>query len=373
MGSHKDVIDEILDSPGNELVTFIKLYCEKSELEEGDNKFDNIFDTLKLFISGEISEMSTPVFLAQYYELSKNTETYCKLSELMREWTRYVDKKYDDNEKYEILDIILHGISILRIETSDDSFNLFMTKKIWEFECFRKLLKHHKKLKTGQDYEYNGLFRSLFIKGKLNNNFHGMLNSIEPLINDETIHNHLVSYIHNILTVNIPYTYDDMTMSEKTKCSGIIFNIFLMKIVLKLMRYHSVDEIIKTINNGDKYTIKNYEIDNLPFFHRVYTIFMFCIQICHVPAVRAYNFFQSELAFINDPIQMYSFLTRNPATARRDIELKISRVKALLTDNDNIFIQKICYVYKNICHKLQSDDFFGDVLAYSDAVMSLDG
>lgn len=329
-----------------------------------------IYNLMKSLVSGEIDNSSTRLFLEQYEAISnsKDINLKIKLGILMNGWLSHTQ---NDTEKNVIMfDIILKTISEMR--TNDSKIHINLTKKIWNFGFFRKLIKHMPKFNTGLEYEFGGMFRSLFTPGFVGSGtlyFNQLLDSIDPLIKDESIHDDLLMYLYEVLKKNVPYTYEDIEMSGRMRCSGIIFVMFINKILIKLIKYYKLEKILDHIKNSDKHIMKNYEIENLPsILHKIYGLFMYSIQICNVPVIKIYYHFTEELKILNNQRQILRSRQQIFDRAIHDINLKMDNLKPLLDDGDNDFVQKMCYTYKEIHPTLHSEEIFSDIVIYIDYI-----
>ena len=90
----------------------------------------------------------TMLFLMDCYDMVINVQSFT----LMENWSDHQCKLLNnfDNEKklFETLMLLLQTIKSIRHAIKITNINIILTKKIWECECFRKII--HKNIETGQ-------------------------------------------------------------------------------------------------------------------------------------------------------------------------------------------------------------------------------
>ena len=362
------------DVDGQQLVYIIDMYKKFSQNPVETPNITNelttqntlhlLYDSLKLFMEGSIDEQHTKMFILQFYACA-SYEKYIIVSELMGNYMEYISKKYSADEIYDILEKLLDTAQ----KIPDNHIRLFITHKIWSYECFRKIFpknkkEERKKLSTGKDYEKNSIFRSLFFIKKWLTPTNEVMETINPLINDETIHEALINYIHRAIHVNIEYTRDFLRMDAKSRCSAYHYCVFLMRILVKLMKYYGIGRVATNILKGDTYKITEYNISEIPELsidHKLYVTFMYGMMVFHMIVLRSYS---NSLIGIN---QMAAF---GDQFAVNEHKKNLDRFKELLFKEDNAIIQKACYTYLQICHKLpfDSDELSSDILMFIDTI-----
>ena len=352
------VINEILNSPTSTLQLIVDYY--------GATKNDNfVFNILTTFINNEIVENGIELFILQYFD-SIASDDFNNINNMISNWIVYLETIYSDNEIHELF-IKLQRTIIEKSSTIENKdFSKIMTKKMWSFSAFRKSIKCYKKYNTGIEYTFNGIFLSLFQKMTWTEPA-TLLSSLDTLIQDESIHEYLVDYIYDILQVNLPYTYDNFALVDQKKCSSMHFNTFLLKIIVKIIKHYSLQTINDSILSGDIYVAKNYEINNLPFYHKLMVVALYAISIFHTPIIKTYFRINEQLNYIND-----IYATQNEKNIRTSLKLKESRLMELIADNDKTFLQHLYANYLLLFKKIKIEEIYLDVMTYIDYATSFE-
>jgi len=219
----------------------------KNDLKSDPTLF---FRLMTSYVCGDYEKVHTGQFLIELYDMdqsqklansvisiSKNSanpmnivsmdDDMTNINNFMTEWSEYMLDKFFENENekeniFSLLTKLLKQIKkIQKSEKFNQNFCTVMTKYIWKQKCFRKIIDLFPKELTGNDFAHNGMFSSLFTMSKWECDFEKYIDSIEPLINDNDTHGTLVDYIHEIINVNIAYTYEDPIMIKEKYCSPI--------------------------------------------------------------------------------------------------------------------------------------------------------
>lgn len=361
----------------NKLLTLSKNYNIKISSE--------ICSIMTSYVLGEYDENDTNDFIMNYYDtLTKNISNKNDILELeyqciinfINEWTSSLNKNSCDELIFNILNIILTEIQKIITAQEDNNINnkfcKIITNEIWKHKCFRKVIKYYKKHNIGMNYITNSPFMSLFTKKMYtdtNNhciNYDLYIQAIDPLIKDNSIHDDLINYLHGIIEVNLPYTFDDCNSIKTKNCSPLCFNIFVMKILFKLLKFYGFINVINYINNDQVFYIKKYDINidtnNGLIIHKLYLTTLFTIPICHIYVLKKYNVLKNKLSKLD---QSFISKIRIESNKKKIIE-EIKFYIELLSDSDNDFIQNIylSYVDNNIYQKIISSDILNDTLTY---------
>lgn len=348
-----DLLNNIIDSTGDELNVFAKYY-------EHNGGSDYLFNTLCSFIDGELIDNGTLLFIIQYI----NNENP-NVVELMYEWSSYYCEVNGN-----FYNLLIRLLKTGKVELNTELVNK-LTKKLWKLKIFRQSIKYAQKYECGIDYMYNGIFCSLFNKNVWNDNSENLVTCIEPLLNDDTIHENLIEYIHNIIHVNLPYTSENPGMITNKKCSFVDFNKFIFKIIVKLVSYYGLNEIIQNLHDNDCEIL--YDISKVNSkFSKLYSTLLYSIPIVHISSIKTYHKLENEINYLTNNKTKYIFL-HGPNKYNNDlvnIQFKIDRVSKIIFDSDIIIIQNAYISYGKLYNKIKNVELFNDFVTYVDYATS---
>lgn len=328
------------------------------------------FNNLLLsFIYGDMCAEHTDLFLISYYNLcnisSVSSPDYGNIYMMIYDAINYMESSKDINSRYSLLLKLLTNIKKINDTLKFSNFSSIMTKQIWKMQPFRKLFCEYETFDTGIEYANNGLFCSLMNSKSTDIEVNLYIDSLEPLLNDETIHDNLISYLFEILKVNHSYTYDNPISQHiyQKKCSSAYYNRFIMKFIFKLLKYYSFNTVIKNISDLGNVKISDYNIHECSsIYQKLYIISMYSIAIFHIPQIKAYYYYFSKIKS-----NQLLFFIDNLNFAKKSLDLSIK----LLTegdDHDNKIIQDLYISYLNNYKYIQSDDICNDIITYLDLV-----
>ena len=346
-------------------------YHNNNDFNDEQNKI--IFSYFTTFISNELDIEGTQVFLENLYN-----DSIC--NKFMDKWFEL--NTHDSKYMYNLLILLLqnihecsNNIAIAENITNNNEIDMIrykLTNKIWSYQYFRNLIKLAPKLDTGYDYLDNGIFCSLFKKTKWYNKLDIVItNALENIINDKSIHNDLIANIWDMFNVNISYTLNNVFVVSDKECSPVYFTYLLLKLIFEIIDIYKIDDIILNITNDSNiYNIKEYQIDTLPFFHKLYITALYGISISHISLHKMLHNYSDELKHLemNDII---SLLINSSVKNRKQqiITLKssIQRIEEILKQSPAL-IQCIYYSYEKIYTKIVMQEIFNDILTYIDYV-----
>lgn len=359
-------------------------------------KFDSslFFRLMTSYVSGDYDENHTGQFLIELYDMDQSqklTNSMISISQnstkpplnitsmdddmnevnnFMSEWSEHVLSNYFENEKEKVFSLLTKLLKLIKkIQKSsklNQNFCTVMTKYIWKQKCFRKMINLFPEETTGNDFAHKGMFLSLFTMSKWECDFENYVDSIEPLIDDEDTHITLLDYIYKIINTNIAYTYEDPIMISEKYCSPMNYNVFIFKILLKLIDKYSFDKIIENIKNDEKsYVVKPENILELPFFHKLYYIALYAIPICHTSIFNKYFNIKSSLS-------LYRLLySKNKKELLKEDLLKCADLLSNTKNNNmNSAIQNLYINYIFIAKKIEDPEIFREIVFYIDEATS---
>lgn len=350
--------------------TMLELFdgnCSNSKI------LDVLFGLITSYISGDFDENDTKQFLLNYYQ-NIISENCTSISLLMSEWSDYVSTQ-DNTQMFNLLNKLLLIIKEIQIENNQNSsyqnFNIVMTKKVWECECFRKLINMFPECATGDAYVFNGMFCSLFTMKSWEINFESYIGAIKPLIQEVTIHNYLINYIGGIIKANIAYTYEDVQLVKSKYCSPLNFNSFLLHILVKIMDYYGLDTITNKLLQTDELqsnmtqpdepiVVKLDEYVNLPFYYKLYFTTLAAIPICHTAILKHYDALKAKLNFS-------MLLSPKLKAVFQDDMLRCADL--IKNRNDcslNKNVQNLYLSYFKLAPIVQCQELFVDIVSYTD-------
>lgn len=371
--THDDILMVFLES-NNKLLTINEMFENDQSCDK--NYTSMLFRMMTSYVSGDFDENDTENFLIEYYELLKNIsheedkQSTSNISLLVSEWSDYLCQLMtnDQNEKekiFELLKKLLYSIKNIQIRMPKEKYNLIMTQQIWECECFRNVLHMFPDELCGDNYAFNGMFCSLFTLKKWEVDFNAYLEALNPIIQESSTHDFLINYIHKIVTVNIPHTYEDKLVAIEKHCSPFNFNMFVLKVLIKLIEYYSMDNIIDKINECEqKFTVKYDNITSLPLHHKLYFVTLYAIPVCHITVLREYNNLKSKLKY-------GLFITNKIRTMIKEEMTRASDLISKKTDYSvNSIVQTLYLSYAKVATKIENPEIFMEMVTYVDNATS---
>lgn len=354
----------------NELSIFLECYNENPENKE------IILNFLTSFITGSFNPNHTDRFLL----ILKENEI--EQIRMIEDWTDFLNKQHSEENNFGILNKILDRICA--IEKMDQRCRL--TKIIWKFKNFRKLLqKEIPKCANGVEYETKGIFRSVYdIKLFIVNNYvdldidvNHLIETFKPLIEDETIHKSLVQYFSHILKVNMTYTQENPNfVKDKTSMPQFVF--FIMRMIFELINYYNLTNLVEfVISNQQVYELKDYmfKSDNIPIQHQLLQIAYYSILISHIYSIKNYLHYKREIEILGSN----QLINLSPLFTITGIQEIIDRTKPIIkclisrfTNDTNLMIQNLYLEYPKIAKFLKSDDICNDIILFVDYESQLD-
>jgi len=372
------LLDEFNKSK-NKLLT-LKNYYLKYKKNENVEDTTNTFGLLTSYVLGEFKKKHTDKFLIEYYDSLEDVEIY----EMMKEWAEYLEKSLSPKEIVEMVMLLLKTIGkydadidqilqhrtglVGKLQRPDkemlEQFSIKMTNRLWKFGTFRKTIKNFPKEQSGVEYFNNGLFCS-YSFNTFCKSFEKALESVEPLVNDETVHDALINYINNILKANIAYTYQDWyKFLQSHQCSTIYYNVFLMRILFMLINNYSLKVITKEISEST-HASKSYEIDNLPLYHKLFVSALYSVKIGHLSIIKSYQQVNDRYKFANSAL---GALNGTSTSEKRRLLNDLNAVKKLLQYGERQIVQTLYLEYIRLCEHIKIDCGFNDLVEYVDYV-----
>lgn len=367
----------------NKLITIKNNYLKHNN-EEGSENTTNIFGLLTSYVLGEFKKNDTDRFLLQYYDSLDDVEVY----NMIDKWTEYLNNNLSQKEITDMVRLLLKTIGKFDGDVDQimsyrsgfigylsrpnketlDQFSLKMTARLWKFKTFRKSIENFPKEKTGIEYFNNGIFCSYSFNSYYGGSFEKLLDSISPLINDETIHDALIIYINNIMKVNISYTYQDWYKFLQThQCSTIYYNVFLMRVLMLLINYYSLKTITNAISEN-VYSSKSYELDNLPLYHKLFVTTLFAIRIGHLSIIKSYQQVNDRYKFASSALGALGALGGTSASEKRRLASDLESIKKLIKLGEKKIVQNMYIEYVKLHENIKIDCGFNDLVEYIDYV-----
>lgn len=372
---HLEILEAFLVSE-NKFETLLSFYISQDNVKP-PTYYKVLFAIFTSYVTGEYDDDDDQNSLSDYLKDcfsvlsngvdfdSNSTFENNSVDNFLNHWGNYLSTTMTDNETYGLLIKHLSTIYLLHTElkvlTGENSnykqFAKIMTTQIWKIKVFRNMIKLAPMFESGKDYETNGLFQSfgkLYVDdvGPVDEN----INSVTSLINDEECHEHLITYIDGILTANAPYTYDDPRFILTKKCNLVDYNVFVLQMLIRLIKYYDLDVITNSIlNDGEKYK-------------RLYMTILKCIPISHIAVIKKYFLAKADLI----DIERIPNHKKVPSLVHKR-KLLISDIKKIISFLDtqtNDFVQDIYKSFSKIAHKIKCDDFYSDFVIYFDYITS---
>ena len=321
-----ELIDEFIIADNK--LTFLQQ--KFNDYQKHNNELNYLTDLITSYISGHYDESNIELFLIEYTKIILSNDELLKynVDTMIQKWSEKFDE-YEDAIKYETLNNLLNTLSNTSALTNNEI--CIITKKIWEFSSFRKLIKLFPKLTSGAEYASSGLFKTIFYNKNMPfyDDMGELMNIFQSIINDKTIHDDIIRYCHHIIELNLPYTIENghHHIYEK-KCSTLPYIIFIMNLLLRIIYSYELNDVLALIlSTEQEYSIKDYNISELPFFHALYISTLYSIKVAHISAIttyfklnREYNLllkrselilFDNDLRILNDKLKRIVKLLSN--------------------------------------------------------------
>ena len=333
---------QLIDSeePENTIKNLIKAK-DKYSSEENE---EFLFNMVSTYINGDIEKEHTKKAVKEISELVNNEETQNSIHMFFTSWLKYFVKK-NTQEQYNIFDKIISNIE-------PKSYNF--TKFIWSFQELRNLIQYAPIHKSGQDYAFNGRFRTLFSNNCYNYETQKCLESVNDLINDTSILHHVIKYVHHIIKLNETYISTYFTLNIKVKkCSYPDFNIFILKFLHKLYTNYFInknknelfDMSLETSNKQSiTLQVKEYEIFNLTLPQQIYVTMLYGVHV-----------------LLEGLCKMYDEYRENQTNTM------IRMIKKLVSEE---WIQDLYIEYRNFYQYFHIEDIFIDMFRYIDFILT---
>lgn len=357
------LINDIIESNGHELQILLDNFKTTN-----DNQITFVLNMFTSLLNDNFENKRSSIIDQLFIYIKNTTDNNNLINDFIKNWNLSLSKNSDE-DNYITLSNLLESISIKtttnKIFGNTNNTNIILVKEIWKMSSFKKIIKLFPHLTFGIDYCHSGIF---CILGKLTtyNDLASTIEIIEILTNDKSIHDDLLTYISHILDVNISYTYQNNTYIYEKKCSTTIFLKFIFKILIAIMKTYSLEEINTNILNDKIFTIKEYDLTNLPFYQKLMVVILKAIPICHTYIIKKYIDLYDKL------VSPYRFLIYGNNYNEDTLIQNINLIKTNLSDDDKNDVQLLYINYEKICEKLQIDEIFGDFLIYVDyATISL--
>lgn len=358
---YNNVLVAFLESD-NKFATLVEMYDGYSE--DQHESINVIFRMMTSYVFGDFNEDHVETFLIEWFELIQDKSVQI----LINKWSEYLynliqNNNDEKNNVFKLLNKLLKTIRQMQSTQQDKNFPIIITQKIWECKCFINVIEMFPEQTCGNNYIFNSMFCSLFTMKSWEINFNSYMDALIPMIQEPSIHNFLVNYIHIFVTTNIAYTYEDINLIKGKKCSPLNFNMFILKILIKIIEYYSLETIVNNIQNCTESYIANTEdISNLPFFHKLYFVTLSAIPVCHTSIFRQYDEIKSKLR--------YSLFTS--AKTKSLLKEDLLRYGKLISEKSeysiNKTIQELYLLYPKIATKIENPALFTDIITYIDNI-----
>jgi hypothetical protein len=324
---------EILE---RDTINIINLFIEaKNKYCETDRENrDLLFNTLTLYINGDLDETHTKKSIKEITQLV-NSEENEFIRDFFGEWVRHISV-LSPKQKYLLLNKLL---------SNSEKKEFKYTKLIWSQTEFRKIVEYFPLYNSGCDFVSKGIFQTLFdgdLKSTVfNYKTQNCLDSISDLINDKETHNYLIKYIHKIIQVNEYYTANNlMEMTTQKKCSKLDFCIFILKMLHKIYDVYFDNKDKNEIFKNTNIETLNYKIDNLDLSQQIYITMMYGINVLFEYVYKMYDLFRKH--------QEKTF---------------IKSIKKLVSES---WVQNIFVDFYDLHEKIKNDSNFTCVLHFYD-------
>lgn len=296
------------------------------------------------------------------FELEKTEH----LNSFMSMWDNYLCENVSAEKICEIYDKISSGVVDATNSSDFDGSELIevkIAKQIFQLQSFRKIISLQQKCKNGTAYMKDGLFKIFpsLKSSKTNEEYDQYLNAMETIFDDVSCHNSLVDYVCNILESNTPYTYEDMRFITLKWCSTNSFNLFIQKILLKLVEKYNLDTIVSTLKTS------NTEDSLYKYFVKLYNALLNSLTITHSYMLRRYFILQSSLTDID---KIYVKGSKQHSSEKKKTTKEIQKIVNLLDKKNNSFIQEI---FINACYlsdQLNDENMYLNLVTYVDRITS---
>jgi|SaaInlStandDraft_6_1057023.scaffolds.fasta_scaffold18790_2 hypothetical protein len=341
--------------------------CE--EFIKNDVYKRSLFEICKSYLLGEYEEndyddISTFVHLYYNY-LCDNTSN--QITKFITEFLEYLSSTCEQNDDiFEILQrmiYVLHNVKKY-INTKDKQeihmIKLKIIKEIWSYKQFRNCIGKFKQQSTGEDYSSNGFLVLLTVvhNSDVKVTMKNYIDAISPLLDDKETHEQLLSYIYNILMVNMPYTYQDIYYIGEKKCSTCDYMSYIMEILFNMVSIYGIENILQNIQQSPmNEKIDMTECEKLPFYHKLYAVSIFSIYMCHTSILRIYSLLK------NQSVIMSLLRVTNKKT-------EILNIAKLIKSTDDSMINKLYASYANSHKFINLVGAFADIVYYLDHVSS---
>jgi len=308
---------------------------------------DKLMTYFTMYVKGEFNSDHTIYFLIKicFMDTIEN-ELHCA-------WLEYLDTTQTKEEQCNILIKILTTSKY--VIHKGCTMRYVLTDHIWMQKYYRNLIKYLPKYATGTEYVTYGLFSSMFDKNEWYDISEVMVDVYIELIKDESIHGELIQYMHNILKTSMPYGLDNIAMIDTKQCASAYYIAFILQILFRLVKHYTIEHITENImNDKNIYEVKDYDIQNLPIFHKLYVTTMWCINLS-VTYILKMNYVMCNNNAVSQSLTPHIIVTN------------ITRSKTTLLNVE--YAQEMYVRYFDISERFNMDYMLNDILTFVDFAM----